>query len=282
MVIDIHTHTFPEKIAAKALQTLQSQCHTDLFADGTEAGLQAAETKAGVDLAVVQPVATRPDQVSSINRHILQTFAENPPRGLLSFAAMHPACESWEEELEQIARAGLPGIKLHPPYEEVNADDPRTLRILKKCRDLSLAVLMHCGWDVGLPGRAHALPQRLRNALDATGPMKLIAAHMAGWKCWEEAARLLADTGVFPDTSFSLGRLTPAGAHPWQEEDLRLLSDSDFCDLVRAFGADHILFGTDSPWADPAEALDHIRRLPLTAQEKAAICGENARRLLGL
>ena len=281
MIIDIHTHTFPERIAARALRKLQDNCHTALFSDGTAAGLRASEARAGVDLAVIQPVATYAEQVVPINNHVLEDFSGKAPEGLLSFAAMHPAFEGWEAELERVASAGIPGIKLHPPYEEIGMDDPRVIRILRKCQDLDLLVLIHGGWDIGLPGREESLPGRIRRALDLVGPVRLIAAHMAGWKCWEEAVSFLSDTGIYLDTSFSLGRLTPApDGFPWDEEDLRLLSDADFCDLVRCFGADHVLFGTDSPWADPAEELRKIRALPLSGEEISLICGENARKLL--
>ena len=207
MIIDIHTHTFPEKIAGKAVRKLQNQCHSALFSDGTAAGLRLAETGAGVNLAVIQPVATYPEQVVPINNRVLEDFsvfsdlyekAEKTEKtrkareGLLSFAAMHPAFDGWEPELERIAAAGIPGIKLHPPYEEVNMDDPRMIRLLKKCEHLGLLVLIHGGWDIGLPGREEALPARVRRALDAAGPVRLIAAHMAGWKCWEEAVKLLS------------------------------------------------------------------------------------------
>ena len=289
MIIDIHTHTFPERIAGKAVRKLRDQCHTALFSDGTAAGLRAVEARAGVDLAVIQPVATYPEQVVPINNHVLEDFSGfaeksgKAPEGLMSFAAMHPAFEGWEPELERIAAAGIPGIKLHPPYEEVNMDDPRMIRLLKKCKSLGLLVLIHGGWDIGLPGHQEALPARVRRALDAVGPVRLIAAHMAGWKCWEEAAKLLTDTGIYLDTSFALGRLTPAGDdYPWTESGLRLLSDAVFCDLVRCFGADHICFGTDSPWADPSEELRKIRSLPLSGEEISAICGENVRKLLGI
>ena len=37
MVIDIHTHTFPDKIAAGAIAKLQASSHTIPFTDGTNA-----------------------------------------------------------------------------------------------------------------------------------------------------------------------------------------------------------------------------------------------------
>lgn len=56
---------------------------------------------------------------------------------------------------------------------------------------------------------------------------------------------LLADTSALLDTSFSLGSLTPRDeALPL---DRQMLSDEAFVSLVRAFGAERILFGSDCP-----------------------------------
>ena len=104
--------------------------------------------------------------------------------------------------------------------------------------------------------------------------MTLVLAHMGGWCCWDEVPELLADTPALLDTAFSL---RPADA---AEDDPQWLSDEAFVNLVRTFGAERVLFGTDSPWADPQTELRHIRALPLSDEEKAAILGGNAKRLL--
>ena len=283
MIVDIHTHTFPTGIAAKALSSMQAACHTALFSDGTAEGLFSARVKAGIDYCIVQPVATNPKQVEHINDSVIRTNLDSVRTGIVSFGAMHPAYPEPERELGRIAAAGVQGIKLHPPYEQIAVDDPRTIAILRRCRDLNLTVLIHSGWDIGLPGAEESLPEKVRNALDAVPGLKLVAAHMGGWRCWEEAARLLADTGIWIDTAFSLGKLTPApDSHSWNPEAMEMLSPGDFCSLVRAWGADRIIFGTDSPWTDPAEELKAIRALPLSPEEISRILGGNAEKLLNL
>ena len=281
MMIDIHTHMFPETIAARAVKQLQQNSHIALFADGTQSGLLESERQAQVDLAVVQPVATNPEKVPHMNDAVIKGNREGWRKGVISFGAMHPAYGEWEKELERIKEAGVPGIKLHPPYESIAIDDPRSIAILRKCKELGLIVLIHSGRDVGLPGAMEALPEKIRRALDAVGPMQLIAAHMGGWGCWREAANILADTGMYVDTAFSLGRITPApGQHRWSEQDLNLLDRDAFCEIALAFGADRVLFGTDSPWADPSAEAEKIRSLPLTETEKDMILGLNAETLL--
>ena len=47
MVIDIHTHTFPDKLAAPTIRKLQGACHTRAFTDATNAGLRSTPGAAG-------------------------------------------------------------------------------------------------------------------------------------------------------------------------------------------------------------------------------------------
>ena len=61
---------------------------------------------------------------------------------------------------------------------------------------------------------------------------------------------------------------------------VELLGEEQFVRMVRAFGADRVLFGTDSPWDGQAEALARLRALPLEGEELDAILGGNALRLL--
>ena len=94
---------------------------------------------------------------------------------------------------------------------------------------------------------------------------------------------MLADTGVYLDTSFSLGYMTPNGDGYYKtSQDLELLQEARFIRLIRKFGANKILFGTDSPWGDQARELQKIRDLPLTPSEQSAILGDNAAKLLNI
>ena len=160
-------------------------------------------------------------------------------------------------------------------------DDPRFLRILDAAGELGLIVTVHAGLDVGFPGETQAVPRKIRNALRAVGPLTLICAHMGGWRCWEEAAELLSDTGAYIDTSFSLGPMTPNGDGYYRTpEELALMDGAEFLSTVRAFGADRVLFGTDCPWGAQKDALARFLALPLSPPEREAILHGNAERLI--
>ena len=128
-----------------------------------------------------------------------------------------------------------------------------------------LILLLHAGVDIGLPPPVHCTPDRLARVLDRCPGGKIVAAHMGGFRCWEESARLLAGRELYFDTSYSfteLGAVEMAG-------------------LARAHGVDRVLFGTDSPWTAQAEELAKIRRLDLLPLDQERILGRNALLLLG-
>ena len=281
-VIDFHTHVFPEKIAERALAKLRAGCHTKSFTDGTEAGLIASMKKAGVNLSIVLPVATSAAQTAHINDRAILMHQRAGETGVDSFGALHPDDPDWKLEIIKTAEAGLRGVKIHPPYQQVDLDDPRYLRMLEKAGEMDLTVVTHAGLDVGLPGAMQSTPEKIRRAVVTVGPVRLVCAHMGGWKCWDAVCDCLADTGVMLDTSFSLGRMTPDGdGYPWKREELERLQDEDFVQMVRLFGADRILFGSDSPWEDQEESLKRFQKLPLREGEKKKILSCNAARLLG-
>lgn len=279
MIIDFHTHTFPDRIAAAAIGKLQQASHTVAFTDGTMAGLQASMQRAGIDWSVVLPVATNPVKVSSMNDLSACLTGKD---GLIYFGCIHPLMEDPCAELTRLAGLGLKGIKLHPVYQDVDIDDPRFVRILERAGELGLLVVMHAGDDIGFPGAVRCSPEMTARALKQAGPVKLICAHMGGWKNWERVAECLADTSVMLDTAFSLGEITPLEEGSIPQEDRRMLDEEAFCRLVQAFGAERIVFGTDSPWGDQHKDVQALQCLPLTDEEKQAILGGNARKMLGL
>ena len=279
MIIDYQTQTFPNRIATAAIDKLQHASHSRAFTDGTMEGLKSSMNRTGIDHSVVLPVATNPLKVSSMNDISCQLTGLN---GLTYFGCIHPDMEGADAELTRIAGTGLKGIKIHPVYQDVDIDDPRFLRILDKAGQLGLAVVMHAGDDIGFPGVVRCSPEMTARALWQVGPVKLICAHMGGWRNWDRVIDCLADTSAVIDTAFSLGAITPLDVGYYKEEELQLLQEEEFCSLVRAFGSERVVFGTDSPWDDQAAALAAIRELDLTVEEKEKILGGNAQRILGI
>ena len=281
MIIDFHTHTFPDHIAPIAIGKLRLTGHTCPFTDGTAADLRASMQRAGVDLSVVMPVATNPRQVPRVNDASAELNRQG--NGLLSFGCVHPDCEDWYEELGRVAELGLPGIKIHPVYQGVDMDDVRFVRILARAGELGLIVMTHAGRDIGFPGQENCTPEMLRRALLQAGPVQLVAAHMGGWRNWDRVGENLSDLpNVSLDTAYALGLIRSEPEDYYTPQQRVMMSDEQFVSMVRAFGSKRILFGTDSPWRGQTEERNHIQSLPLTEAERADLLGGNARRLLKL
>lgn len=276
-IIDIHTHAFPPAIAGKALARLSANSQSLPFTDGTLPSLRKSMEEAGIALSVVLPVATHAGQVTGINDMALKMNEAFQGGEILFFASIHPEFTNYREELARMKRSGIRGIKVHPFFQEADLDDIRYLRIFERAAELGLLVAAHAGLDIGFPGQVHASPGMARHALDEVGDFPFLLAHMGGWGNWDEAVRL-AGTSVYIDTSFSIGARKPLDGTGRKG----FMGDEEALSLIRAFGAGHVLFGSDSPWSSQKESLEALERLPLDEDEKQEILGGNARRLLAV
>lgn len=267
MIIDFHTHIFPDKIADRVIATLESGIH-NRYKDnvkavicGTLDALRQSMAENGIDYSVVMPIATTLTQSGSINK-----FAKivNETDGLFSFGSLHPMQEDWESVLYDIKEKGLLGIKLHPEYQQFYIDSPESLRLLRKCEELDLTVVLHAGKDHGVEPPVHCMPDRLKHALEYVKGDNIIAAHLGGWDSWDEVEKYLVGTPVYFDTAYTVD----------------FIDREQFLRIVKNHGSKKILYGTDSPWEVQSHAAQYINSLPLTDEEKADIFYKNAQKLL--
>ncbi len=278
MVIDFHTHTFPDAIAARAVSGMASGADIKNYSDGTAAGLKAVMDRAGVTCAVLAPVATKPGQTGGINRLAAETDRKFSGRGLVSLGGIHPDNDDYAEILGALRREGVPGIKLHPLFQGVPADDIRFKRIVERAAELDMTVLIHAGDDPNFPGLDLASPARLGRLLRDVPWRKTILAHMGGFARWDEARELWGGD-FYLDTAVALGPWRRSGGSP---SEGRPMTGPELAAAVRAHGADRVLFGSDSPWSDEAEALSALRGSGLTEEELRKILWDNGAALLGL
>ncbi len=262
MIIDFHTHIFPDKIAGRTLDYLSDIFGASPFADGTHTGLCDSMKKAGVDVSVSLPAVTKVSQVESINR-FASAFTEG---AVISFGGIHPECENYKEILKEIKNLELKGIKLHPDYQDTYFNDIRYKRIISYATELGLIISVHAGQDPKCPDNIHCTPAMAEEVLNEVEPEKLVLAHMGGNELWSEVEERLVGRNVYFDTGVILDRMP-------QEQFLR---------MVREHGADKIVFGTDSPWADQKKFVEILKEMPLEEEERNQIFAGTAVKLLGL
>ncbi len=266
MVIDFHTHLFPDKIAEKTIQTLAGQSHLTPFSNGRVEGLINEMQEGNVSLSVALPVVTKPEQFESITkfaRSINEQYGEGARR-ILSFGGVHPASSRYKEELRELKELGFKGIKLHPDYQGAYFHDIEYQRIVDEAGNLGLIISVHAGVDVGFPEPVHCPPKQALEVIKAVKPEKLVLAHLGGWKQWEQVYELLAGQEVYFDTAVAFG------ACP----------DNLFKKIVQKHGNDKILFATDSPWTGQKESIEYLKSMGFDQETEEKIFYKNACELL--
>lgn len=268
MLIDFHTHIFPEKIARKTLEVLKAGAmqyekkEICSYFDGTLSGLLLSMNENDVDVSVALPIATKPSQTESINSYAKSVTNSK----IISFASLHPLNDNIAEILENIKSAGFSGIKLHPEFQKFNVDSPEAIKIFKKAEELELYTILHTGHDIGLPPPVHSTPKMLKNILDYVSGKYVIAAHLGGWRMWDDVEKYLVGTQILFDTAF-ISDYIP------KDQCVR---------IIKNHGCDKILFGSDNPWESPTTTLEFLRSLDLEKTELENITHKNALKILNV
>lgn len=263
MIVDFHTHTFPDKIAAQTISFLAEKGNTKPYREGTLSSLKESMQRNGVDYSVVLPVATAPKQVESINR---LGFEENGKDGIIFAGAIHPDCENVKEILDSVKSHGLFGIKIHPDYQGVYFDDERYIRIMREAAKRDLITVTHAGIDIGYPNDVHCTPDMVLSVLEKLSGIidnKLVLAHMGGCDLPDEVLEKIVGKPIYLDTSYVLDRYT---------EKCR--------EIIEKHGSDRILFATDSPWSDQKKFIDILNSFEFSKDEKDMMFYRNAEKLL--
>ncbi|MBR3844741.1 MAG: amidohydrolase, partial [Clostridia bacterium] len=152
------------------------------------------------------------------------------------------------------------GVKLHADIQAIAADDPRCMKIYAICQERNLPVLMHTG-DHRFN---YSNPARVARVLEAFPKLTVVGAHLGGWSVWDEAEHVLPEyPNFYVDCSSSMYALSP-------EKTL---------EIIRAYGADRVLYGTDFPMWPMEKEIERFFELNLTNEERELILHGNAERL---
>jgi len=263
MIIDFHTHCFPEKIAERAIASL-SKAAGGLIpqTNGTTQSLVSLMDRDGIAKSVVLGIATNEKQMHNVNDFAKALSSDR----LVGFGSVHPDAENALEELERIKELGLKGVKFHPEYQSFYVDDEKMKPIYKKIGELGLITVFHAGLDLGYTPPYHCTPDRMAKALDWFGGSPVIAAHFGGYGFTNEVIETLCGLPIYMDTAFAYASIPRESA----------------AEIIKKHGADKILFASDCPWHSPSHEIRFIESLALTDDEKELIYYKNAERLLGL
>jgi len=261
MIFDAHTHVYADLIAERAVASIGKFYDLPLRCDGTVPTLLSIGDEYGISKFLIHSVAMTPRHVHNIDEFIAHCVDAHPDR-FVGFGTIHPDSDDIASEIEYARVLGLSGIKIHPDMQKFALDEPRSLRMFEILEEKQFPVFIHTG-DKRYP---FSNPSRMAKVMQRFPKLTAICAHLGGWSEWDEAAECLTGTGIYVDTSSSMYALKP----------------SRMVEIIRAFGVDHVLYGSDYPMWNPGHEALRLRTLPLTESEKAQILYLNAKKLFNL
>ena len=256
--IDIHNHIYPESLAPRAVKGVGSFYNIEMNCSGRVDELLEHQAQAGLDYSLVHSVALKPEQVTSINDFIAEQCSLHP--SFIGFGTMHQDFEDMEGEIKRATALGLKGFKLHPDSQGVCIDDERLMSFYSLIEG-RLPVMLHCGdyrYDYSHPRRTKRVLQEFPN-------LSANCAHFGGWSLYDLAIEYLLDEHCFMDLSSASVYLGPRRT----------------TELIKLYGADRILFGSDYPMWNPVEEMERFYLNDLTAKEQEQVLWHSAEAYLG-
>ena len=271
--VDAHVHVFPpEMIAERESYLARDDRFAALYRSPRARMATADEVVAHMDeTGVAQSIVFGfpfGDQglCRMVNEYVLEAVAAWPGR-LAGLACVSPGEPGAVGELERCLDAGLRGCgELAPAGTPEDLDSLGGVAAV--LRERGLPLLLHANEPVGheYPGKSGFGPAACVACATANPGSMLVFAHMGGgtfvYEAMPELRPILAD--VYYDTS----------AVPY-------LYDAGIYRAVEATaGAHKLLFGSDYALLSPARYREGLNALSSAA--RAAICGDNARKVFKL
>ena len=266
MIIDFHTHIYPQAVAAKILPAAKRKLKVEVPGTGGPDDLCRMMLSGAVSRSVLLPLAKGCHDVSGLNDWVQAAASEN--HELIAFGAVHPLMENLEDELDRLAARGVRGVKMMPLLQQVYPDDPRCFRLYQSLVDRKMILVSHAGKDPLDRPEVFGTPERFAAVAGSFPDLKLVLAHLGGLRMWDAVRRhlLFAGRNVFFDTAYVSFYMDP--------KEIR--------ELIMDIGPEKVMFGSDYPWEEPGRAAEIIRGLDLPVAEEDAIFFRNAAGLLGL
>ncbi len=202
-------------------------------------------------------------------------ITEQYPDRIVGFASVDPHKKSALKELDYAVRElKLKGLKLHPQVQAFEPNDRAYYPIYSKCVELDVPITFHTGstyWGAGLEGGGgvklrYSDPMLLDDVAADFPELKLIMAH-PGWP-WQDEQLAIAThkENVYVDLS------------GWSPKYFQPLLVTYMTKLI----PHKFMFGTDYPMLSPRRWLQDFEGLKVSAEVRAMILRENARKLLKL
>ena len=280
MIIDAHTHIFPEKIRRNREKYFADEpAFKKLYQSPKSRLIGAREMLASmddsqVDKAVVFGFPWKDSLLFKQHNDYISEVVNRYPQRFIGLGCFDPFSDGVAEETHRcLQKAGLSGIGELAFYQSgiENSSLPRLEPVMEICRGLDLPVMIHTNEPIGhsYPGKTPNTLAQIYQLIQTFPQNKIVLAHWGGGLFFfsllkKEVKESLKN--VYFDTA----------ASPY-------LYDADVYRLaIELVGEKKILFGSDFPLLPPARYFDEMKTAGLSDDEMQKICGANAAALFNV
>lgn len=277
MIIDVHTHIFPDEIKNKREDFFDGEAAFKLLYSVPGSKLAGAEElirnmdKEGVDKSVVFGFPWKTSDYFRRNNDYVLDVVERYKDRLIGFSTFFPLARDAEKELERCLKSGLSGVGELALYTSAISED--TIKAFRPIADIAkkydVPILLHANESVGhyYPGKIPMTLKEIYDFLQSFPDNKIILAHWGGGVFFYYLMKK-AVKEVLTNTWFD------TAASPF------LYDKAIYSISTNIVGLNKILFGSDFPLIKPSRYFKEMKDADLSKDAIGKICGGNAASLL--
>jgi hypothetical protein len=279
MIIDCHTHIFPEEVR----KNREAFCNKDeafsFIYQNSKAKMVGAEDliasmdESGIDRSVICGFPWNQPDLCSLHNEYLMESASRYPNRLIVFVILLFSNPDWsEKELERALKGGAKGVGEIAFYrDEMTSQDIHSMKpILTQMEKQGVPLLLHTNETLGhfYPGKGRTPLERFYELILSFPNLPIILGHWGGglpfYELMPEVAKSMLN--VYYDTA----------ASPF------LYSKKIYSIASEILGAEKIFFGTDFPLISPQRYFKELEESGLSRRDQKKILGLNFSRRFGL
>jgi predicted TIM-barrel fold metal-dependent hydrolase len=277
MIIDCHTHIFPEEVR----KDREAFCKGDegfssIYKDSTSKmvgveDLIASMDESGIDRSVICGFPWSQPDLCSLHNQYLMASASRYPNRLIVFVMLLFSNPDWSgKELDRAVKGGARGVGEIAFYrDEMTSKDIHSMKpILTQMEKQGIPLLLHTNETIGhsYPGKGRTPLERFYELILSFPNLPIILGHWGGglpfYELMPEVAKGMAN--VYYDTA----------ASPF-------LFSKKIYEIVREIvGIEKIFFGTDFPLISPRRYFKELEESSLSKQDQKKILGLNFSKLI--
>lgn len=264
---DAHVHVMPEE---KRQQLIKDNGETHSWSKANLDILLGNMDEFNIEKALLLPINdSRAFYDMNKTNEFIASVVNKVPDRLFGFADLvikdsYGMYEGVEELEYAIKDLGLRGLKIHPNNLNIPADDLRLVPVLRKAAELNAPVMFHSNpWGPGFYDMSS--PDKINRMIKVFPDIKFITAHLGGMR-YMDAIRAVD----MVDISFTIVDL------------VELYGIKITNNILRKFGVDRLIFGTDFPECDYQKYFDILDQMDFTQDEINQIAYKNIANILNI